>query len=335
MKFFIGVIGFLLSNSLYSFQEIIKVEVNELKTLNLSQIATSLEPIILEVPPKMEDRFFTNIALNEDYIFALTLSENMPANSRLLQFKRSGKFVREIGEMTEGWNSLFFDSKNQIIGVNNGQKIFQYNYQGKLFGEVKAIGRDQIVHRDRHYAVSINFPALGEPIDYNLVQTNEAGEEEKLLIEFQDNSTFTVGQHMRFSKHGADLLLWNNIDHTFILIKDGYTQVKYRLKLDKGLKTRANSMIIGDWLILPSQRTKQNIIKLINLKSGESFETLDRYDIGIIDDMANNGFVKLHETAIYGDIENKIFFLKNASDIENIKNDYPPGFKVLLIATLK
>lgn len=227
--------------------------------------------------------------------------------------------------------------KNEIIGLNNGEKIIEYNFKGNFIREIKAFGRNQVVHAGRHYAVAIDFPALGEPIDYRLIESDELGVKQKLLIEFSDTSKFTVGQYMRFSKHGTDLLLWNNIDHNFFQIKNGIVSVKYQLDISRILRSRANTMITGNWLIFPAmdQKRRQSIIHLINLKSGVSFDTLDRYDTGINDDLSNNGYVKLHTSEIYGGVQNKIFFLKNVSDIESIKSDYPSRFKVLLIATLK
>jgi len=141
---------------------------------------------------------------------------------------------------------------------------------------------------------------------------------------------------MQFSEHGTDLLLWNYIDHNFLLIEDDHIEIKYQLEVDKRLTVRPTTKIVGDWLIFPAQnqRAMQSIIKFTSLKSGESFSTLDRYDAGIIDDLSNNGFVKV-DLSVLGDVENKVFFLKDVSDIERIKSDYPSRFKVLLIATLK
>ena len=162
MNIFYGIIGFLLINyPLHGFQETIKVEANELKTLNLSEIATSSESIVLEIPSEMEDRQFFDLTAKEDYIFALTINNgNGPSNSRLFQFQSSGKFVQEIGKSTDGWNSLFLDEKNKIIGVNNGEKIFQYNFQGEFLGEIKAIEMKQIVHNERQYGVEVLEPFL-------------------------------------------------------------------------------------------------------------------------------------------------------------------------------
>ena len=338
MNIFYGIIGFLLINyPLHGFQETIKVEANELKTLNLSEIATSLESIVLEIPSEMGDRLVRDLAINEDYIFALTINNrNGPDNSRLFQFLRSGKFVQEIGKSTDSWNSLFFDKKSKIIGINNGEKIFQYNFQGAFLREIKAIEIGQIVHNEKHYGVEINNIALGKPVEYSLIQSNETGFSKKTIKKFKDNINLGIGQYMQFSEHGIDLLIWNYIDHNFLLIKDNHIGVKYQLDVDRSLKVTANSMITGDWLILPArnQMTRQNIIKFISLKSGESFSTLDRYDAGIIDDLSNSGFVKAYLSGL-GDVENKVFFLKGVSDIESIKSDYPSRFKVLLIATLK
>ncbi|WP_339608312.1 6-bladed beta-propeller [uncultured Roseivirga sp.] len=338
MNIFYGIIGFLLINyPLHGFQETIKVEANELKTLNLSEIATSSESIVLEIPSEMEDRQFFDLTAKEDYIFALTINNgNGPSNSRLFQFQSSGKFVQEIGKSTDGWNSLFLDEKNKIIGVNNGEKIFQYNFQGAFLREIKAIEMKQIVHNERQYGVEINNIALGKPVEYSLIQSDETVISRKTIKKFKDNINLSIGQHMRFSKQGTDLLIWNYIDHNFLLIEDDHIEVKYQLDVDRNLKVTANSMITGNWLILPArnQRTRQNIIKFISLKSGESFSTLDRYDAGIIDDLSNSGFVKAFLSGL-GDVENKVFFLKGVSDIESIKSDYPSRFKVLLIATLK
>lgn len=338
MKFFYGVIGLLLINSLYCFQEKIKIEAHELKTLNLSQIAASSESIVLEIPLEFEDRGFSGFALNQNYIFAMTQNkEGGRGKSIILQFQRNGTFIQQIGKSFEGSNSLFYDGKNNVVGMNTGDKIYQYNFQGDFLRETKAIGRGQIVYKERHYAVSIDFPAIGEPIDYTLIQSNEMGEKQKVLTEFTDNSKFTVGFHLRFSKIDSELLLWNHIAHHFFKIEDDNITVKYQLNVDKRFSVSATTMIIGNWLIFPAmdQKRRQSIVQFINLKSGEPFNTLDAHDNGIVDDISNNGFVKLHAVGIYGDVEDKIFFLKNVSDIESIKNDYPLRFKVLLIATLK
>tara|TARA_R110001592_G_scaffold86428_2_gene254945 strand:- start:3840 stop:4856 length:1017 start_codon:yes stop_codon:yes gene_type:complete len=338
MNIFYGIIGFLLiNNSLHGFQETIKVVANELKTLNLSEVATSSESIVLEIPSEMEDRLYFGLVVTEDYIFMLTINKDEgPGNSRLFQFQRSGKFVQEIGKTTDGWNSLFFDKKNKIIGINNGEKIFQYNFQGDFVREIKAIEKKQIVHNERHYGVEVNTLALGKLVEYSLIQSDKTGISRKTLKKFKDNINLGIGQYMSFSRQGKDLLLWDYIDYNFLLIEDDHIEVKYQLEVDKRLTVRPTTKIVGDWLIFPArnQRARQSIIKFTSLKSGESFSTLDTHDAGIIDDLSNNGFVKV-DLSVLGDVENKVYFLKDVLDIERIKSDYPSRFKVLLIATLK
>jgi len=338
MKFIYGLIGLAMINLLYGFQETYDVRNMDVETLNLSDIAVSTKSIVLKVPSELKEGSIFDLAIDEEFIFALVfMKENGMGNSKILKFEREGAFIQQIGANANGLLSLFFDEKRKIIGLNNGDTIKQYDFSGAAIGETKAIGIKQLVFNGKHYGVEINRNTIGTPIEYRLIKANENASSRRVLANFEDSDSY-VSRPMRFLRQGDDLLLWNFIDKNFLQIRDDSIKVKYELRVDSGLLVRATSMISGNWLIFPTQNqtTRQSIITFMNLKSKETFQTLDRYDKGIMDDLSNHGYIKFYQAGvIYGNVENQIFFLKDVSDIESLKTQYPSGWKVLIIATLK
>lgn len=333
-------IGLLLIHSLNGFQKTLELKSGEINALNLSDVTTDLEYIILEIPKEMEDERVFDLAITQNYIFVL-LSRRVEkiSKSRILQFNRQGKYLQQIGKIYNIYASLFFNKEKNIIGFNDSKKIIIYDINGRYVKEIDAIEREQIFYNEKYYGVKINFEALGKPIKYYLIQSNDKGENRKVVKTFIDENKSGVGEFMRFSKNKDDLLLWNHIDRSVLQIKDSEVKVKYQLEIDTNLKVKSSTMIKGNWLICPlrNSKTRQNIIKLVNLRTGQTLTTLDEYDdLGIKDNIFEIGQVKIfHSSRVYGDVENSVFFLKDVSKIESIKNDYSSSYKVLLIATLK
>ena len=102
----------------------IQIDATNARPLNLSQIAKTVTPVVLESPV-----FIQNICLANEYIF-------ITSKSTVLQFDMSGKLVKSIdcGGFIMN-NGLTVDTVKRELYVGVDDKIKRYNYTGNLIRE--------------------------------------------------------------------------------------------------------------------------------------------------------------------------------------------------------
>jgi hypothetical protein len=101
--------------------------------LNLSDIAMNIEYIPLETTDKsLIGGYMTGCVLTKDYIF-------IKQYGTLLQFRRDGKFIRQVNKTGQGPGECFarcmaFDERNQCIYMYNNftYYIMVYGFDGKF-----------------------------------------------------------------------------------------------------------------------------------------------------------------------------------------------------------
>ena len=102
----------------------IRIDAANARPLNLSQIAETVTPVVLESPPER----ISNICLTNEYIFITSMSS-------VVQFDLSGKFAKSIdcGGIVSA--NVTVDTVKRELYVPVGDKIQRYNYAGNLVRE--------------------------------------------------------------------------------------------------------------------------------------------------------------------------------------------------------
>lgn len=112
----------------------IEKNLSEAKSISLSSIGKQLEYIPLETNPNCMIQSIQHITFSEEFMFIADYT-------KILQFDRKGKFLRQIGANGRGpgeylgITGLCIDPKNKKIFVNvcsNGCEILEYDFNGSF-----------------------------------------------------------------------------------------------------------------------------------------------------------------------------------------------------------
>jgi hypothetical protein len=112
------------------------------REIKLSEFASDAEIIQLENIPEALLGTFENLEFTKDYIFIMCW------NQPILQFSRTGKFVRKIGSIGKGPGEYGFCLKLSID--ENGERIYIHTTEQSIM----------VFNFDGEYLKTINFPAL-------------------------------------------------------------------------------------------------------------------------------------------------------------------------------
>jgi hypothetical protein len=122
--------------------KIIKVDPERSDSIKLSDIALSVDKVLLESNEASLITRIQGIAMTDQYLFV------NDAGTRVLQFDSSGKFIKQIGRAGRGPGeylgiiSLAIDSNNKLVYVASFRKIFCYDFSGNL---VKVIRQESML----------------------------------------------------------------------------------------------------------------------------------------------------------------------------------------------
>jgi hypothetical protein len=166
------------ANSFYSipFAEIIKNK----REVKLSEFATDARLIQLENTPEAFLGTFENIEFTNDYIFAQCW------NQPILQFSRTGKFVKYIGALGKGPGEyrnclkMTIDEKGERIYIyTTDQNMMVFNFDGEYLKTIKFPALESMMNfwiwgRDS-MLVSYFEPVVGEE-PYVFTEYNEQGD---------------------------------------------------------------------------------------------------------------------------------------------------------------
>ena len=117
----------------------IEKNLTETKSVSLSSIGKQLEYIPLETNPNCMIEGIENISLSEDFIFIADYT-------KILQFDRNGKFLKQIGANGRGPGEYLgitgfcIDQKNKKVYVNvcyAGCEILEYDFNGSFIRSFK------------------------------------------------------------------------------------------------------------------------------------------------------------------------------------------------------
>ena len=253
---------------------------------NLSTIASKVKFIHLDNNPPINDFLIYDVALSEEFIFLLGMTD-------ILQYDHTGKFIRSIGRKGRGpkeFLQLFppiqLDRKNKLLYAFDSKldKIMVYHFDGTFKKTIPIIGKGgciQIIDssmmaiRQMHYhrylpdCKSIRF------IDYN-------GKE----IKAYSSHLYPIPKE-KFESYGAEeSLLWNHngalysleygADTIFQIIKDSLAPVRVlsgKLKLNKDelfIKEKGEKLNLLPYLFRPNSGIFESdtyiIFKLFNKK---------------------------------------------------------------------
>jgi len=117
----------------------IEKKLSETKSVSLSSIGKQLEYIPLETNPNCMIEGIENISLSEDFIFIADYT-------KILQFDRNGKFLKQIGANGRGPGEYLgitgfcIDNKNRKVYVNvcyDDCEILEYDFNGSFIRSFK------------------------------------------------------------------------------------------------------------------------------------------------------------------------------------------------------
>jgi hypothetical protein len=339
------VIAFI-AQTAFGFQKVkaISVDAAFSMDLNLSEIAQSVEMVALEASKEQPSNYPHSIVLEDDFIFISTIFEKGgKQKSSLLQYDRKGNFVRQMGNDFDGWISVIHDPINKRVGASSDGEVVYYDYRGTKSAVLKTVAKQQIYFNN--YFFSVESSKSNSQRKYTLTRTDLNGSNIEDIFDFYDKKQSLIGSNIRFSKVGDQLYFWDNFSHTFYKVKGNSVEPSLVLKLDEKLISRLFTEIKGDWIVIPAldQRRKMSVIKYINLKSQKTFGVYERIGeggkpiSGTLDDILGAGTLRYFDLGpVYGDVDNKLVFIKKKADVPQLNNSaYPDDCTVLFFVTLK
>jgi hypothetical protein len=326
----------------YQKAKVISIDASIGKSLNLSEIAESVEMIVLENSEKNRHDGIDDLIITEGYIFASAkIIVEGKHKSKVLQFDRKGSFIRQLGNELVGWVSLIYNPKEKTVGANINGKASFYDFNGNFVKSINTLAREQIHFNNQFWGVKQSY-ADGQ-VKYTLQRSDSEGSNTKEIFEFYDKTQGVIGFYTRFSAVGDHLYFWDSFSNIFYEVKKSGVEPRIRLETDMMLKTRHYSMIKGDWIIVPAlhKRRRVSILKIVNLTNGNEFSIAERLEgknqiSGVLDDISGAGFLRLHVGTVYGTVDNKLVFMKKKNDVPQLADSsYSDKSDVIFLATLK
>jgi hypothetical protein len=154
----------------------IKKNINNIKSINLSSIGKELTYIPLETTPECLIQEISRIEFSNEYIFIKDFR-------KLLQFDRSGKFIRKIGSEGRGpgeYSTLFdfsIDEQEKEISIisTSDHKLMIFSFEGVFKNSYKLSFRPlQMIPKDKNSLIYhlANVPGGNDP---SWIITNRKG----------------------------------------------------------------------------------------------------------------------------------------------------------------
>lgn len=290
----------------------IKKDIRNVKSVTLSSIGKELSYIPLETSPECLIESIKKVILSETYIF---ISEF----TRLLQFDREGRFVRQIGSAGRGpeefvsVNDFCIDILKKEIYIISNTRLIIYSFNGTFISSIKlSFHPSQIICKDQNSLMFYlqNFPGKINP---SWTITNRRG----VIIKSIKNSL------KRSAKPGmiiinSPLYLFNNSAHFMEFGIDTLYYFKGEIKEPYAVFSYGNLKMDFDQVINQSM-IKSNINDLTGkLWIGSIIETNDYFFLTF--------FLGITNAAIHGVYNKKtqeVTFLKE----DAFCNDLDGGVK--------
>lgn len=345
MKYVIILIIYINVSFAFQKSETISVDAVVSDGLKLSQFADNSEMIVLEPVEGQEFDAIHGIIIADDYVFiSTTLRIENTDKSRILQYNRKGKFVRQIGIDFQGWINLIHEPVLKRVGASNGKTIDFYDYQGNKKQEITtSFTKSLIQFKDYFWGVDYTFSS--NQVKYTLKRVDLYGSEARPFFSFYDNSQGYIGTNVRLSVVDNHLYFWDNFADRLYEVKNSGVKQYVNIKLSKELKSRTYTHVVGNWVVLPllDQTKGRGLVKLINLKTDQSYgwyeqrSGKDKPVLGVYDDISGGGVLNVFDNgSVYGDVQNKIVFKSKTSAIpQSIRSSYVEDSPVLFVVTLK
>ncbi|WP_141719656.1 hypothetical protein [Roseivirga misakiensis] len=316
----------------------IKNDVN--RNLNLSEIATSLEMIILDSPAKGKIEDISEFILTSEFIFTLTrLRIESKDFTRVLQFNKKGGFIQQVGEDFKGGRNLVHNPTKEAIGISDGKEVVFYNYDGLRTGVAKAFAVRQVYFNDLFWGVSSIYSS--NQWQYTLKKSDVNGVKFEEIFKFSDPDRNIIGPQVSLSIRKGRLYFWEMYKKSFYEVRGNEVIEKFKLSSSPKIGFHSNAQIKGDWIVVSgiNQIRRKQFLKLINIKSEVQYSVPyhAREASGILDDISGAGFLNVFPSGpVYGEVANKLFFVEKKKDVPSLSDSqYPEDSLVIFIATLK
>lgn len=198
----------------------VKKNITNVKTINLSSIGKELTYIPLETTPECMIQEISRIEFSDEYIFIKDFK-------KLLQFDRSGKFIRKIGSEGRGpseYSTLFdfsIDEQEKEISIisTSDHKLMIFSFEGVFKNSYKLSFRPmQMIPKDKNSIIYhlANVPGGNDPswiitnrkgitlvsIKNNLKRISQPG----LVVPY--TPLYLYGNSAHFMEYGIDTLYY-------------------------------------------------------------------------------------------------------------------------------
>lgn len=160
-------------NNLYYFG--LESAINNPKNISLSELASNVEYIPLETSPDCMLDPIAKLALTDSFIFVSDAK-------KLLQFKRNGQFIKQIGSIGRGpgeyksISDFFIDAPGKRIYILNGREVQILNHEGNIQRSLNInFSADQMIPEDSStfvfHGLSFYFKNLDQSFKPNIPDT--------------------------------------------------------------------------------------------------------------------------------------------------------------------
>jgi len=283
----------------------IKVNIKGRDKVQLSEIAEGLEAIPLGQTDLGSVLFITRISIGGGQIFILEHDEfALEPKSRLLQFDRSGKFIRQVGEkLLSASTTLMFDptTESLLVNMRREKKIMRYDLNGNLLHTYDLFFESPYYYNKRYWGVIYSFVDKG--VHYELKNSDLDGLNLKMTHSFTKTSDLKIYSPPLFSSDKTNLFVSFRLDNTLYKVSETGVTPAFHFKSsneDVPLEDQYTRHVykIGKYVFFKYYVGERSFMYVYSSENGTgkniSSNRRNRKQLsGIKDDIYGTGFVNL------------------------------------------
>jgi len=315
----------------------IKKNVSNIKALNLSDIASEILYIPLETNPDCMIDKINHIELSSSYIFVNDVN-------RLLQFDKTGKFIRQIGRQGRGpeeyvnINNFCINEIENEIYILTYDKVLIFDLNGRFIRTLKLSFRPSQIILIDHNNLMYHLPNISGPKYYNSSSWIITDLQGMIIRRFRNNL-------LRISQPGlviprTPLYTYDNTVYCMEFGIDTLFYLQSSAKIPYAIMNFENLKMDPDPLLTPEtlEKTGEKLFEKlwINYIHENNDFLFIKFFQGLTDSVRCALYNKkrgdlnfLKENAFLNDLDGGIMFWPEQVINDNILVDYIDGFEFL------
>jgi hypothetical protein len=237
-------------SSILPYQIDLEKSLNNFKSIPLSEIGKKILYIPLETKDDCIIRKIDQIAFSDSFIF-------ISDSRKLLQFKRNGKFVRQIGSIGRGpgeyeviWDICIDTNKDFIYIIAGAGTVLAFDFKGYLIRSfIQPVRSAQFIMKDTgslmFYSINISLPSNETAYSWHITDLNGIvlsrirnylNRNSKFVV--RESPLYLFNKNAHFMDFGIDTLYYFNKS-----IKEPYATFNFgdlKMDLDPSPKDKLN-----------------------------------------------------------------------------------------------